>query len=352
MRITSLRLLIFYQDGLNGLEFGVTASGVQFDVKYSDNGNDWDWDAVWLSEVSIVEDGWIVEMKIPYSAMRFADAEEQVWHVNFGRTIRRIREQSWWNEMDPAIGTWFGQYGLTKGIKDIKPPTRLFFFPYVSYYFEHFPQNEDGVSDWSQSFNAGMDVKYGINDAFTLDLTLVPDFGQVISDNQVLNLSPFEIQFDENRQFFTEGTELFGKADIFYSRRIGGTPLMFYDVEDYLNEGDSIIENPSTSQLINAAKISGRNQNGLGIGVFNAVTAETRATVINEESNEQRDILTDPLTNYNVLVFDQNLWTNASVSLINTNVMRRGSFYDANVTGTQFRLPDKKMNGWQVVLQF
>ncbi|MEM7162810.1 MAG: DUF5916 domain-containing protein [Bacteroidota bacterium] len=334
----------YYRSGLSGLEFGVTASGVQFDINWSD-GPDNGWDAVWLSEARIGSDGWYVEMKIPFSAMRFADAEEQIWYVNFSRNIRRTREQSWWQEMDPADPNWFAQYGLTKGIKDIKTPTRLFFFPYLSYYVEHAPDGDDGSSSWARSINGGMDVKYGINDAFTLDLTLIPDFGQVVSDNQVLNLSPFEIQFAENRQFFTEGTDLFNKANIFYSRRIGGTPQLFWDVEDHLNDTDSILSNPATSQLINAAKVSGRNQQGLGIGVFNAVTSETKARIFDEESGEERDFVTDPLTNYNVLVFDQNLWTNASVAVINTNVTRNGSFYDANATGTEFRLPDKE-NNW------
>ncbi|MDZ7846411.1 MAG: DUF5916 domain-containing protein [Owenweeksia sp.] len=68
-----------------------------------------------------------------------------------------------------------------------------------------------------------MDLKYGINESFTLDMTLIPDFGQVALDQQFVNFSPFENRFDENRQFFTEGTELFSIGDIFYSRRIGGT---------------------------------------------------------------------------------------------------------------------------------
>ena len=72
--------------------------------------------------------------------------------------------------------------------------------------------------------SGGLDVKYGLNESFTLDATLIPDFGQVISDNVVNNITPFEQQFKENRPFFTEGTELFNKAGIFYSRRIGRTP--------------------------------------------------------------------------------------------------------------------------------
>src|SRR5437016_10444838 len=123
-----------------------------------------------------------------------------------------------------------------------------------------------------------MDVKYGISQALTLDMTLIPDFGQVQSDKQVLNLSPFEVKFNENRSFFTEGTELFNKGNLFYSRRIGGTPLHYYDLI-YDTSSEHIIRNPTATKLINATKISGRTSKGLGIGFFNAVTNTTFAIV-------------------------------------------------------------------------
>jgi hypothetical protein len=104
-----------------------------------------------------------------------------------------------------------------------------------------------------------MDVKYGINQAFTLDVTLIPDFGQVQSDPLVLNLTPFEVKYTENRPFFTEGTELFNKGNLFYSRRIGGTPMHLYDVYDpnVVGSDEKVIKNPTESKLINASKISG-----------------------------------------------------------------------------------------------
>lgn len=86
--------------------------------------------------------------------------------------------------------------------------------PYLSGYLDRIPQSgADPI--WNKSMNGGMDIKYGLNEAFTLDMTLIPDFGQVVFDQQILNLSPFEVQFNENRQFFTEGTELFNKSGLF-----------------------------------------------------------------------------------------------------------------------------------------
>jgi hypothetical protein len=186
-----------------------------------------------------------------------------------------------------------------------------------------------------------MDLKYGISESFTLDMTLIPDFGQVQSDDEIYNLSPFEVYYDENRSFFTEGTELFEKGDIFYTRRIGDTPDGYGSVEDSLQEGEYIKDNPLKNKLINATKISGRTSKGLGIGVFNAISAATYATVVDSASGEERSIETQPFSNYNMLVFDQNLKNNSYVSLYNTNVYKGKNYYTANVTGTEFQLFNK-----------
>jgi len=184
-----------------------------------------------------------------------------------------------------------------------------------------------------------------LNDAFTLDMTLIPDFGQVESDDNVINLSPFEGRFEEKRPFFTEGVEMFQKANIFYSRRVGGTPVDFYSAYDDASEYENVIKNPAIPQLFNATKVSGRNSNGLGIGVFNAVEGATYAEIENIETKEVRQFQTQSLTNYNVVVFDKNLKNNSSIAFINTNVWRKGAqFYDANVSGFEMTLKDKEQN--------
>lgn len=329
-----------YRTGLNGFVFKVTAAGVQIDQKYTVEGSSTSWNAVWYSEVQVSDSGWVAEIKIPFSAFRFAKREVQEWSINFGRDIRRVRQEAWWNFYDPEVDGFLNQSGILKGINNVDPPVRLMFYPYVSTYVEHHPDRADG-KDVITDFNGGMDLKYGINDAFTLDMTLVPDFNTAISDNLVLNLSPFEVQYNENRQFFTEGTELFDRGDLFYSRRVGGRPIYYNDVKDQLAPDEEIVENPQDARLINAVKVSGRNKNGLGIGVFNAITNQEYAKVRNAEG-ETREIQTDPLTNYNVFVIDQVLKNNSYVTLINTNVLRDGSSYDANVTGTELQFRDKQ----------
>ena len=210
-----------YQDGLNGFAFIVTAAGVQQDIKFAGGDEDSNWDAVWQSKVLIHESGWNAEVFIPYSAIRFPSTNIQHWNLQLAREIRREREQSFWNPVDPNFEGFINQCGHLEGIKNIESPVRLSITPYVTGYLQNIKDN--GVSETGTSYNAGMDLKYGINDAFTLDMTLVPDFGQVQTDNQVLNLGPFEVFFDENRQFFTEGLELFDRGRLFYTRRVGGS---------------------------------------------------------------------------------------------------------------------------------
>ncbi|MEM1215595.1 MAG: DUF5916 domain-containing protein, partial [Bacteroidota bacterium] len=330
-----------YRDGINGFGFLTTPANVQFDTKYSTFGEDKGWDAVWESEARVTEEGWVVEMFIPYSALRFPDAEEQIWHLNFVRTVARTNEKTFWNEVDPQEAGFLNQAGYLRGMKNIKSPVRLQATPFVAFYGQqHHDINSEPVNAYGHSITGGMDVKWGLSDAFTLDMTLIPDFGEAQSDNQVLNLSPFEVRFDENRPFFTEGTELFNKGGLFYSRRIGGLPLDYYEVTSEYDSED-IISNPQKSQLYNATKVSGRTAKGTGIGFFNATSGRTYARVMDPELGEM-DILTDPLTNYNVLVVDQNLPHNSYATLINTTVLREGAAYDANVTGIDFELRNKE----------
>ena len=281
-----------FNNGQMEYNFFITAAGVQIDRKFSKTGIDKNWDAVWKSATKITKEGWVAEFSIPFSQIRFPD-NNQAWALNMARTIRRYREDYSWNPINVKYEDFALQAGLLDGIKNVNSPIRLSFMPYTSIYAD--------IYDYETTFlyNYGIDLKYGINESFTLDMTLIPDFGQVSSDAMVLNLSPFEVKYEEKRQFFNEGTELFNKGgDMFYSRRL-------------------------QDDLLNASKITGRTKKGLGIAVLNAITNQT----------EQ-----EPLTNYNVMIFDQAFGNSSSVSLMNTNMLRNGGGKDANVTGLFTRI--------------
>ena len=339
-----------YYDKINAVGFYITPLSEQYDAKYSPSGNGEDetWSAVWSGESKIRSDGWTFEMRIPYSALRFSSRENQTWGLNITRRRNKTGQQYMWSPIDVKVNGFVNQEGAWTGIEKIKPTLRLSFSPYFSVYANHYPYNIPGQKNLTSSVNGGMDVKYGISQSFTLDMTLIPDFGQVQSDNQVLNLTPFEVKYNEYRSFFTEGTELFSKGNLFYSRRIGGQPLHYYDVQDTSSSYDHIlsnerfIKNPTESKLINATKISGRTKKGFGLGFFNAITEPMDATVEDVTTLSKRKIETNPLTNYNIMVFDQTLKNHSSVSFINTDVLRSGSDYDANVSAALFDLNNKK----------
>ncbi|CAM1348283.1 DUF5916 domain-containing protein [Tenacibaculum halocynthiae] len=324
-------------DGQNSSMFIVTASGVQIDSKVSNGNNeDYNWSAVWSSEIKINDTNWTVEMKIPYRALRFSNENVQSWGMNFHRETRNLNARYTWNHIDNTIGKWTQYDGLVENFKNIKPPTRLSFYPYASGTVTS-TKNETNA-DWS----VGMDIKYGITENFTLDATLIPDFGQTAFDNVSLNLGPFEQQFSEQRQFFTEGTELFTKGRLFYSRRIGSRPIDQFNVSSQLKSNEEITDKPNKVDMLNAIKISGRTKNGLGIGFFNAITDKTEATILNKDTQETRKVVTNPFSNYNILVLDQQFNQNSAITLINTNVTRDGRFRDANVTGLLWHVEDKK----------
>lgn len=341
-----------YHDKQNGFQFVVTSANVQSDARLGPNlgsgggfgeFGDKTWDAVWESKVQVQKDGWTVEMRIPYISLRFAKKNLQDWGIQFMRLIRRTNESCYWRHVDPQVNGFVNQFGNYTGLQNLQPPLRLSFSPYVSGGYRKSPAIGSGFTE-SRLTSGGMDLKYGVNESFTLDATLIPDFGQVISDNVINNLSPFEIRFQENRQFFTEGTELFNKAGLFYSRRVGAIPAKYTTVRNFAasNPEWEIEKNPSVTQLINATKFSGRTRKKLGIGIFNAVTAPMHARLNNRITGRDSTIETEPLANYNIIVLDQALKGRSSLTFTNTNVIRSSGGTDANVSALDFSFFDKR----------
>lgn len=325
-------------DGQNEFMFIVTAAGVQLDAQISpSNGDDYSWNEVWYSKISFDDKGWYVEIKLPYSALRFSKEEQYTWGVNFFRSIEKNKELYSWNPIDKSIGKTAQYTGILTSIEKIEPPVRLSLSPFTTFIFD----NYDG--DSSTNFVFGMDVKYGITDNFTLIATLIPDFSQVGFDNVTLNLGPFEQRFSEQRQFFIEGADLLNKGNLFFSRRIGNRPVGHDDIYELVNDNENfeVIDNPTEVDVLNAIKVTGRSKKGLGLAVLNAITEETKATIKDVITGEETKIVTEPLANYNVFVIDQEFNKNSSIGFVNTNVLREGEFRDANVSSLVFILANK-----------
>lgn len=334
-----------YNNHLDAYIFAVTASGVQIDYRVSDG----TYNAVWKSKTLITKNGWMAELKIPYSAVRFPKTDIQQWGMQIYRYIRRYREMDQWTLEKKGAENNFVYWGTLNGIKKVESGLRLSVSPYFSISEEHYPYDVKGKSNFSNSINGGMDLKYGINESFTFDMTLLPDFSQVQSDNEIKNLSAFETQYSEQRPFFNEAVDLFQKGGLFYSRRIGKKPTNYDDVEDQLKKGEYIKDNPLKTDLINATKISGRNSHGLAIGIFNAITDKMYAKIGDSATGKTRKVLTESFANYNIAVIDKSMKNHSSFYLINTNVNRAKGGKDANVSAGGLTLNDRK-NTYQLQL--
>jgi hypothetical protein len=251
-------------DRRQAFSFGVNAAGVQLDATRSGGergpgpgGLDTSWDAVWYSEVRITSNGWVAEMKIPYSMLRFSSAKSQSWGIHFTRTNPRLGEQVEWPLVPREERSNFvAQFGRLVGLTGIESRRNVQVRPYTLSSAESTESTETpGTAQWSNSVDVGGDVKLGLGSNAILDLTVNPDFGQVESDPAVLNLSAFETFFDEKRPFFVEGSNKFefsvGPGELLYTRRIG-----------------------AQSPIIGAAKFSGRTTGDLSYGVMSAATGD------------------------------------------------------------------------------
>lgn len=324
-----------FGEAREGYDFTVTAANVQYDGKITAFGEDGNFNVVWESNVKVYDDKWVVEMKIPFNSIRFPKEDLSNFKVNFQRFSSSLNETSFWNPIKPEVDGFLNQLGSLKGLKKISPPLNLSLNPFVSLVNEKSPIDES-----TTTFNGGLDLKYVHKNAYTLDVSLIPDFSQAPSDDQIFNLSPFEVRFNENRQFFVEGTEILDKLGYLYTRRIGGRPINKNNIS--LGNNEIVDENPISSNIINLLKFTGKSSNGLSIGILNGITDKSEAVIKNTNTNKTRLVATNPLTNYNAIVLDKALKNNSSLTFVNNLVIRNGNDYDANLTALQYRWYNKK----------
>ncbi len=300
-----------YHDKRSGYYFGLSAGGTLLDgVMMNDDWDDSSWDGVWDGEARIDEQGWVAEMRIPFSQLRFKTKESYVWGVNFRRDISR-RNEYIYLVFTPKDGSGFvSRFPNLIGIENIKSDKNIEALPYVRAKgeFTH-PDSEDPFNDGSTYLPGfGVDLKYGISSNLTLNATINPDFGQVEVDPAVVNLSDVESYFDEKRPFFLEGASIFefgyggsrshwsfnwSNPTFFYSRRIGRTPQGTDNLDyDYADA-------PEGTTILGAAKLSGKLADNWNLGAIHAVTAREHADIMYEDEESRKEV--EPLTHYSVI---------------------------------------------------
>ena len=301
-------ILDSYHDLRTGFLFGVSSAGVRYDLLFSNDGQNEDssWDPNWWVKTSLNSEGWVAEMKIPLSQVRFEKNSGEVWGMQMARVIYRNNETDFWQHLPKDAPGFIHMMGELSGLESIKSRKIFDITPYGVARAESF-KAEPGNPFLSKGrlfgANAGIDAKIGVTNNMTMDLTINPDFGQVEADPSVVNLTAYETFYQEKRPFFIEGNNItnfglglgdgdVGNDNLFYSRRIGRRPQGYPDLEDNWSA-----DVPTNSSILGAAKLTGKTQDGLSVGFVEAVTAEERAEIDTVGGTRLFDTV-EPLTNY------------------------------------------------------
>lgn len=313
-------------DRRTGFIFRVSAANVQRDeIIFDDNERDRTWDAVWQSAVAIDSLGWTAELRIPLSQLRYrGDDAEQVWGVNFARRRVRSNEESHFALVSRLQRGLVSQFGELQGVRaratrrlEVRPYALGSLFRGTAQAGNPFRTGRDGSS------RMGTDVRLGLGGAFTLDATVNPDFGQVEADPAIINLTAFEQFFEERRPFFVEDAKIFdfslsgGRNRLYYSRRLGRTP------RGGAPEGTMFADIPTASNIAGAAKLTGRTQRGLSVGMLAAVTQQAEGRAYLSEAEPDRRFTVEPRAEYGVIRLRQDFNGGAStIGLIGTGLRR------------------------------
>jgi hypothetical protein len=332
-------------DRRTAYRFRVSASNVQRDeYLFDDNERDAAWDAVWESAVAFDSAGWTAEIRIPLSQVRYRAAPgPQTWGVNFFRRRLSTNEESHFSLISQLQRGHVSQFGVIQDVRITQASRRIELRPYVlsSAYRGPAPVGNPFTDGRDFESRAGADVRFGIGGQFTFDATINPDFGQVESDPAVINLSAFETFLDERRPFFVEDARIFdftltgGRNRIFYSRRIGRNP------HGSAPDGASFSDIPDAAAIVGAAKLTGRTDGGLSVGLLASVTQAERGRAYFDEDGSTRRFLVEPRTGFGVVRLKQDLNDGASTIGVIGSLLQR----DLPSSGTFDHLPSIALGG-------
>ena len=308
-----------FHDRRNAFSFQINPLGARTDALIRNEGEEVnvDWDGVWEAAVQRDEQGWTVEVAIPFKTLRFSRADSQTWGFSVSRYLTRRQETSFWKPIAHQSGTAFAanqvsEFAELRGMAGIAEGGRYQVKPY-SLLRDQPPGRafqQQGTGD------LGGDLKMQLTSGLVADVTANTDFAEAEADQQQINLERYKLYYPEQRQFFLEGSNLFyfgdrpepvavpEKFQFFFSRQIGLTA-----------DGQVVVP------VLGGAKLAGR-VGDTSIGFLN-MTTDSASFV--DASGVQVE---EPQTNFTVLRLKQQLSGGSTVGLIGLNKDPRGSDYN------------------------
>ena len=325
-----IRILIdSYHDRRTAYEFSVNVAGVKQDQYwFNDGSSDDSWDAVWDVVVTRDGEGWRAEFRIPFSQLRFGAARTGPLGFAVVREVARLNEISTWPLLARSANGYVSNFGELTGVAVPGASKRLELVPYTVAQIQTEPRERGNPlqNTFDPGASMGMDLKYALTPALTINATLNPDFGQVEADPAVVNLSAFETFFAERRPFFVEGSGNYrfdvqcndgNCTGLFYSRRIGRQPR---GAPDVTKDDGGYFVSPLQSTILGAGKVTGR-VGRFSVGVLSAATQEERARVA--QGTERRIEVIEPLTVYSIARARREFVDQSSLGFMVTSTNRR-----------------------------
>ena len=291
-----------YNDQRTGFFFAINPNGARLDALIKTRNVDdlnTNWDGIWHVEAKILANGWSAEIVIPFRSLHFPATDVHMWGINFQRSIRRKNEEVLWTAWNRNDGILqLSRAGKLVGLENILRGNQIELLPYVLGGAEKEP---DSKTD--DTFKYGMDMKYPLTSDLTLNFTTNTDFAQIESDKEQINITQFNLQYPEKRDYFLEGSEIFdftqGGTKMYYSRRIGITP------------------DPDRQQLpiLGGMKLSGKS-GSYQIGLMSMQT--DRKTIVRPDGTR----ITSPSANYSVVRVKKDVLEESYIGFIGTSVYR------------------------------
>ncbi len=288
-----------YNDSRNGFLFVINPNGARADALVGNEGSQFikDWNGIWDVSTRINQMGWFAEIVIPFSTLNFQKDSIQNWQINFERNIRRKNEQLLWQG-------YLRQYELEKishagtlvGLKNIKSKTLFEFKPFITVGVE-----KTNNKQIEKIIKVGGEMNSSITPTMKLNLTVNTDFAQVEADDAKVNLTRFNLYYEEKRQFFLEGSNYFDfrtghRNKLFYSRRIG-------------------LENGNEVPILSGVRLFGKaGKNNVGF-----MSMQTR----NVSAEDTEDSIAIQSTNYSVLRYRRDVLENSNAGFIITSKIRK-----------------------------
>jgi hypothetical protein len=309
-----------YHDHQTAYRFSTNPSGVKRDGVvttqtggggFGDGGGNSSWDPVWDVATRVTDEGWVVEMRIPFSQLRFGRESEQTWGIQITREINRNQEEAVFSFTPKLERGGVARFGHLTGVNGVESGRKLELLPYVGMSAEYIQQDPSTQVSFSNPFRSGsdyfgrvgLDLKYAVGSNLTMNATVNPDFGQVEVDPAVINLTAFETRFQERRPFFVEGADIFQFArggnccatgnppQVLYSRRIGRSP------QGTVSSDAVFSDVPTSTTILGATKITGRIGEGWSVGVLEALTGRETAPYIDDLAVRGESVV-EPMSNY------------------------------------------------------